>query len=174
MIIEKEIRRPIERPLVFLKGKLQLQDPTYFINKINEGVELENNNSYKTSVLGKMTSWNFFCQDKEFLKLYGEINDYVSDFFTHKYVLADAWGNRHENFDRTVPHDHIPSIWSGAIYFNKNPQKLIFPEINEELEPDVGAFVVFSSFLNHYTKTIFHEKPKYGISFNTRHLPISE
>jgi len=164
--IDKEIRKPLKQDAIFVAGKLNIEKPIYFINKINQGIALENNLNYQTNVIGKVTHWKFFLHDKEFVKLFVQINDYVSPFFNRKYLLDEAWGNRHDAFDKSEQHDHFPALWSGVIYFSKSPQKLYFPEIKQELTPDIGTFAVFSSFIKHGTKTMFLDKPKYGISFN--------
>lgn len=172
MIIDKEIRKPIEQEAVFVAGKLHVENPTYFINKINQGIDLENNLNYKTNVISKVTDWKFFLNDKEFMKLFVQINDYVSPYFKRKYLLDEAWGNRHDGFDMSRYHDHVPALWSGVIYFSTSPQKLLFPELKQEITPDIGKFAVFSSFIKHGTKTVFLDKPKYGISFNAGSIPV--
>jgi hypothetical protein len=170
VIIDKEIIKPIEQDAVFVSGKLHIENPVYFINKINQGIALENNLNYQTNVKAKVTHWRFFVEDKEFIKLFVQINDHVTSYFKRKYKLIEAWGNRHDAFDISPEHDHYPSVWSGVIYFSKSPQSLYFPEIKQELAPDIGSFAIFSSFLKHKTNTIYLDKPKFGISFNANHV----
>ena len=67
MDIQKEIKSKIERDYFFIEANLVL-DIKYFINKINEGINSENNLNYKTNVKGKQTSWEFFNKDPQFLK----------------------------------------------------------------------------------------------------------
>ena len=71
-------------------------------------------------------------------------------------------------------HTHEPSYLSGVLYLNDHYQKLYFPEINQEITPKPGRFVIFSSFLQHQTKRNIKHKSKYAISFNFRHVTVSE
>jgi ectoine hydroxylase-related dioxygenase (phytanoyl-CoA dioxygenase family) len=63
-------------------------------------------------------------------------------------------------------HDHFGCYVSGAIYLNSHDQLLEFPEINEKVKPEIGSFVIFTSFLKHGCKRNLTNKTKYGISFN--------
>lgn len=176
MKIEKEIKSKIERDYFFVEGSLENIDSDYFINKIEEGILLENNLSYKTNVMGKVTPWFYFSKDKNFIYLVNQLIDYVEikKITTAAYTLLEAWGIKETFADFTQQHSHTPNYLSGVIYLNDHPQKLYFPEINQEITPKPGRFAIFSSFLQHQTKRNIKHKSKYAISFNLRNITISE
>ena len=156
----------MQRPFTFFKGTLNL-NAKYFMSKIDEGISEKTSN--KTNVKSDMTSWTYFMNDVEFLKLLMPILDKIDLLKisqTTSYSLSNAWGIRQTFADYTVKHAHDPSFLSGVIYLNNNEQSLIFSEIGEEVTPQKGSFAVFSSFLKHSAKRNKTFKPKYGISFN--------
>ena len=61
--------------------------------------------------------------------------------------MDTAWGYKEDKNSYTILHDHVPSYLSGVIYLNRHKQKLLFPEINQAVNPEEGRFVIFSSFL---------------------------
>ncbi len=167
MILNKIIQSEIKQPYFFYKGKFDIINSKYFINKINEGCSAINNNSFKTNIVGEMTNYKYFNNDIEFLKLIWQVFDVVDkDINSNKYMLNESWGLKNSLSHYTKEHTHHGSYFSGVIYLNKHLQKLKFPEINEELEPDIGSFAFFSSFLKHGCKRNFTNKTKYALSFN--------
>ena len=66
------------------------------------------------------------------------------------------------------------SYLSGVLYLHDHSQKLYFPDIKQEITPTTGRFVLFSSFLNHYTKRNLEDKEKYAISFNFKSVSIGD
>ena len=78
MKIEKIIKSKILREYYFIKGNLPV-NTKYFIKKIEEGINLESNKNYKTNVIGQMTSWNFFNNDKKFIKIMLPIFDIIDN-----------------------------------------------------------------------------------------------
>tara|TARA_R100000963_G_C4602313_1_gene75580 strand:+ start:111 stop:641 length:531 start_codon:yes stop_codon:yes gene_type:complete len=176
MEIKKVIRSQIEQDYFFIKGNLNKLDSKYFTTKIDEGVKLNSNLNYKTNVKGKQTSFDFFCNDKNFEKTLYELIDYLDDngIATHRYRLVDAWGVKEGLGDFSKKHHHLPCYVSGIVYLNDHPQTLYFPEIGEEITPKRGEFVLFSSFLYHYNKRSNIDKYKYAISFNFEYLTIMQ
>lgn len=169
MKIDKEIQGNVQVPYIFFKGTLNL-NAKYFMSKIDDGIS--DQNSYKTNVRSDMTSWNYFMNDVEFLKIMMTVLDKVDSLKVAKtisYSLSNAWGIRQNFSDYTEPHAHNPCFLSGVIYLNNSDQHLIFPEINEKVVPKKGSFAVFSSFLKHSTKRNKTFKSKYAISFNLSH-----
>tara|TARA_R100000664_G_C2740429_1_gene129019 strand:- start:877 stop:1401 length:525 start_codon:yes stop_codon:yes gene_type:complete len=174
MKINKEIYGTMQMPFTFFKGTLDL-NAKYFISKIDDGIIKEN--SYKTNVRSDMTSWTYFLNDVEFLKLLMPILDKIDELkvsSTVSYYLANAWGLRQSFSDRTVTHAHEPSFLSGVIYLNNSDQHLIFPDINEKIIPKKGSFAIFSSFLKHKAPRNKTFKSKYGISFNLQHKVFND
>ena len=167
MIFDKIIRSEIKQPYFFYKGKFNNINSKYFINKIDEGCNAINNNSFKTNIIGEMTNYKYFNNDIEFLKLVWQIFDVVDqDINSKEYRLEEAWGLKNSLSHYTKDHTHHGCYFSGVIYLNKHSQKLKFPEINQEIEPDIGSFAFFSSFLKHSCQRNLTNKTKYGLSFN--------
>ena len=175
MKINKVIKSKIERSYFFVTGKFDDLDTSYFINRIEEGVEAKDNLNFKTNVVGKHTSFTYFCADKEFLKLVCQFIDYLdfNNVTESGYTLSDAWGVKEEFGCYSKEHNHRPSYMSGIIYLNDHESKLYFPEIKEELTPEPGRFALFSAFLNHRTKRNLG-KVRYCLPFNFRHIAIRE
>ena len=168
MIIDKEIVSKIPRDYAFITGIFNI-DAKYFKKRIDEGVKTSTLN-YKTNVQGKHTEWEFFNKDKEFHILLFQIIDHLEALKINfqPFFLHSSWGIIEGLGEHTQKHHHEPEYLSGALYLNAHPQKLYFPDIQQEITPEIGRFAVFSSFLAHYTKRNLIEKEKYGISFNFR------
>ena len=173
MEIEKEIISQIERDYLFITGKFNL-DYKYFIDKIDSNISSKDNLNYKTNVIGKQTPWNLFNNDEKFKYVLYDIFDYLYGLKNTKgYYLNASWGLREDQGDYTRIHDHLPSFLSGIIYLNKHSQKLYLPEIDQEINPDCGKLVLFSSFLKHYTKRNNINNGKYAIAFNLNYTTVS-
>jgi hypothetical protein len=166
MIIDKEIISKTYSDYLFISGIIDI-NAKYFKKRIDEGVHNSDLN-YQTNVLGKQTHWKFFNSDKTFLASLLQLIDYVEelDLKLEKFYLADSWGLIEEFGNYTRKHIHGPSYLSGILYLNDHYQKLYFPEIKQEIVPQEGRFVLFSSFLTHYTKRNLKNLKKYAISFN--------
>tara|TARA_B100001939_G_C16611612_1_gene475355 strand:- start:45 stop:578 length:534 start_codon:yes stop_codon:yes gene_type:complete len=165
--IEKAIKSKVKRDYFFTQGCLDI-DYKYFIKEIDKGVNYNNNASYKTHVRGSMTSPNYFLKNIEFIKTIQPLLDYIDDTFKNApaYNLNSAWGYKEGFAEYTREHNHGDCWLSGVIYLNKHTQKLIFPEIKQEVTPEVGKFILFSPYLLHKTKRNITEKIKYGLAFN--------
>ena len=167
MIIEKEIWTKMPRDILYLVGKINL-DFKHLIKRIEQGIKISPNN-YKTNVQGKMTDWEYFNKDSEFLKFIYLINDKLDEIpFIKTYELWQSWGLREDMGDRTMEHDHEPAYLSGVIYVNDHGQILEFPELKRFVKPEKGKFVLFSSCLKHKAARSFFIDPKYAISFNIK------
>tara|TARA_R100001086_G_C11738429_1_gene231758 strand:+ start:92 stop:589 length:498 start_codon:yes stop_codon:yes gene_type:complete len=163
MKVEKYIKAKTEIDYFFVKGNLNI-DAEHYIKKIEEASSFD----HKSNIVGLMTDWKYFLNDKNFFK---EIIIPVLDLleeenFNRKYLLCDAWGFRHNFSEYTKQHDHFPSFLSGAVMLNEHPQSLIFPKLNEQLDSKPGNFCIFSSFIKHQSKRNYIDKPRYGLSFN--------
>ena len=169
MIIEKEIVSRILTDYIFITGVLDI-DSRYFKKRIEEGVQNSNIN-YKTNVVGRHTEWKFFNKDEQFNVLLLQMIDHLEGLSTPTagFQLAEAWGLIEKFGDYTKRHNHSSAYLSGVIYLNDHHQKLYFPTIKQEIIPKKGRFVIFSSFLTHYTKRNLKHKTKYAISFNFLH-----
>ena len=174
IIVDKEIISKIPRTYIFTTGILDI-DSKYLKKRIDEGIQTSSLN-YATNVYGKHTEWNFFNKEKKFEVLLLQIIDHLEDLEVplDKFYLHEAWGIIEKFGDYTKPHDHGAFYLSGVLYLNDHYQKLYFPEINQEITPQKGRFVIFSSFLMHYTKRNIRHKDKYAISFNFKGALIGD
>ena len=166
MEIQKEILSQIKRDYFFIVGTINI-DANYFINKIEEGIKSSPLN-FKTNVVGHMTEWNFFRGDKKFIEMMFKFLDYLDNnkIVKEVFFLNDAWGIKESLGEYTKEHAHLPNYLSGSIYLNNHSQKLYFPDIKKEVKPKEGTFVLFSSFLKHYTNRNTTNKSKYALAFN--------
>ena len=168
MKVEKLIKANMLREYYFIKGNLSI-DTKYFIKKIEEGINLNTNRNYTTNVVGNMTAFNFFLNDKKFIKMMMPIFDLIDSNPSEEvnsWRLSEAWGFKEKFSDYTRTHAHLPSFLSGAIHLSNHSQSLYFPKIQETLESKSGNFAVFSSFLQHNNKRNTTDKERYGLSFN--------
>tara|TARA_R110000824_G_C14929033_1_gene648523 strand:+ start:61 stop:597 length:537 start_codon:yes stop_codon:yes gene_type:complete len=174
MKIQQEILSKIERDYFFIVGTIDI-DANYFINKIEEGIKYSPLN-FKTNVVGQMTEWKFFRGDKKFIDTIFKFLDYLDNNKITKeaYFLKEAWGIKESFGGYTKEHNHFPSYLSGSIYLNNHSQKLYFPDIKKEVEPKKGTFVLFSSFLKHYTNRNNTNKSKYALAFNFDYTTIDD
>ena len=138
MEIQKEIRSKIERDYFFIEGILDL-DVEYFINKIEEGIK-DSSLNHKTNVNGKMTSWSYFLEDKNFFSVLLKIIDCIEELklVSHKFRIRDAWGLKEGFGEHTQQHDHLPALISGIIYLRIVHFSKIFP-----------LYTFFSYFVNY-------------------------
>ena len=166
MKINKEIVSTIPRDYVFITGTFAIDAP-YFKKRIEEGVKVSSLN-YKTNVHGQQTDWKFFNKDEKLALFLLQVIDYIDNLNLplQAFYLHDCWGLIERFGDYTKKHKHGGSIFSGVLYLNNHSQKLYFPEIKEEVTPTPGGFVIFTSFLTHYTQRNITHKEKYAISFN--------
>jgi hypothetical protein len=166
VIIEKEIVSRILRDYIFITGIVDI-DSRYFKKRIEEGVQKSNLN-YKTNVIGKHTEWKFFSYDEQFTALLLPMIDHLEDLDValERFYLEEAWGLIEKFGDYTQKHHHGSAYLSGVLYLHDHSQKLYFPTIKQEITPKKGRFVIFSSFLIHYTKRNLKHKKKYALSFN--------
>ena len=168
MKVNKFIKSKIPRNYFFVKGKLDI-NCKYFIKEIEKGIKREDHRNFQTNLMSEMTSFKYFIFDKKFHEMLLPISDMIDkNNFNDSlpWQIADAWGYKHTFGHHTKRHHHIPSAISGAVMLNKHPQKLYFPDINEELESKPGNFVLFSPFLIHFTYRTKFKTPRYGLSFN--------
>ena len=174
MIIDKEIVSKTYRQYFFISGVVDI-DEKYFKKRIDEGVKNSSLN-YNTNVIGKHTAWQFFNKDENFGIFLFQMIDYLEglDLELPKFYLHEAWGLIETFGGHTKKHGHAPYYLSGVLYLNDHHQKLFFPEINQEITPKKGRFVVFSSFLKHYTERNTQHKAKYAISFNCRNAVVPD
>ena len=174
MIIDKEIVSKIARDYIFVSGISDL-DTKYFKKRIDEGIQSSTLN-YKTNVYGKHTEWTFFNNDNQFLVLLFQMIDHLEGLSVklNKFVLKNSWGIIEGMGEHTKRHHHEPYYLSGVLYLNNHSQKLYFPDLQQEVTPQMGRFVVFSSFLEHYTKRNLQHEEKYAISFNFESAQINK
>ena len=168
MLLNKIIKSKLEVPYIYLSGTIENINTNYFIEKMEKGFKQENNKNFLTNVKGLMTSWDFFNNDLELLKLLWPFFDLIEKEILNlpKFILQESWGIRNDLGSYTKSHDHLRSIFSGVIYLNDHNQLLNFPDINQTLKPSMGSFAIFSGFLKHNCIRSLDTRPKYALSFN--------
>ena len=150
---------------LFVKGKIDV-DSDYFIKKIDQGVDSDNNRNYRTNVVAGMTDWKYFLGDEKFYETIIPIINILDNKESRSLDIKEAWGVRHRKFDRTKPHDHAPAYLSFVLYLNDHDQPLKFQDIDETVDSSKGSFAIFSSNLTHYCERNISGKPKYLLSWN--------
>jgi hypothetical protein len=166
MIVQKFFNKKVEKEYFFIQGKIDI-NADYFINKIKSCWGTEQEKKYFTNVKGRMTSWDYFNEDKEFHKALSQLIYYIdSQIKLFPYKLAESWGLELRKNQYTAFHTHSGRYWSGVIYLNSSQQELSFPEIKQKIKPEPGVFGIFSSFLEHGCDFNEEDISKYAISFN--------
>ena len=115
MKINKRIKGKAKIDYILIHGVMDI-DNQYFINKINDGIQQNNNENFKTNVHGYMTSWDYFLKDNNFLKTIFPLFDYLDELKLKEYSLVSAWGLKESFSHYTMEHDHRPHYLSGIIY----------------------------------------------------------
>ena len=117
-----------------------------------------------TNVKSKMTSWTMMKEPgfKNLIKPMVEFSKFVMKDkcrVNENFGIVSMWGMCYEDGGYSLPHDHIPSLVSSVYYINppKDGPELVFPEMNESLQPEDGMLVVFPSW-------VVHEVPKKSFS----------
>jgi len=164
--MQKEIKTFIEQPVFLFVEKIKI-DSKYFKHRIDEGIAHESNKNYQSNVQSKMTAWNFFCDDEVFIKQVFRPARNIIETRTRegKFKLHNAWGIKQSNDEKTISHDHRPSLASGVVYLDDCDQELRFDQIDQVIKPQKGLLVLFSGILNHYTNRN-KSNDKYALSFN--------
>ena len=166
MHIIKTLKDKVKVDYLLIEGTMNL-DSSYFIKEIDKGIQENNNENFKTNVKGYMTSWKYFVQNINFIKVLLPLFDYLDSLENIKKCSLDsAWGIKEGFGNYTASHDHAPNYLSGIIYLNDHTQTLLFPEIQKEFQPKQNFFILFSSFLIHKTIRNTANMDKYAISFN--------
>ena len=68
MKVEQLIKSTMERPCIFVTGKMDVPID-YFIQEIEKGIVADNAENYVTNLISPMTNYHYFNEDKEFYKL---------------------------------------------------------------------------------------------------------
>lgn len=166
--INKYIEKNISLPIFFAECSLDVTDTKdYFISKIEEGINSEQNNNYKTNVKGKMTAWDFFVRDKNFHSILDNGIEQIDKFIKLKRSnLVEAWGIKIKKGNETIFHNHSDCMYSGILYLNDTELPIHFPQLDIEIVPKTGTFLLFSGILDHGTNANKSEQAKYAIPFN--------
>ena len=106
MKIKRIIEDKVKVDYVLIDGFLNINS-NYFIKEINKGVGEKNNNNFNTNVIGHMTSYEYFNNNKNFLKSILPLFDCLDSLDNIKpYNLSSAWGIR-EDFSHFTKSHHI-------------------------------------------------------------------
>lgn len=128
-------------------------------------------NSYETNVKAKMSTWQIFNETDLFDPILNDIMCCVRDSRWHhegwdgimNMKIQDCWISIYEKGDKTIPHDHDPSFLSFVYYLSVDDEssgKLVFDELNYEIQPSNNLLVMFPSSVKHSVKTILNDQEK--------------
>ena len=98
MKLKKITKDKVKVDYLLIEGFLDI-DSKYLVQKINKGVKENNNNNFNTNVKGYMTSYEYFNNDKDFLKSiyplfdYFDQDDLYSAFLTKDKIIRDRLKN---------------------------------------------------------------------------------
>lgn len=140
-----------------------LKNISYLKEKINSS---SFENSYKTNVKGKMTSWKNFVDDIIFINILNNATKNFNFFNLNKSYLAEAWGNLLKKNEEVKAHSHKDSEICGILYLTDNGPGTHFPEMNMVISEKIGKIVLFSSELIHFVPKITKNINRYTIAFN--------
>jgi hypothetical protein len=140
------------------------------IKEIDKGVGKLN---YETNVKAQMTTFEYFMNNKYFLKFIKDISPEFENYITNKLQIAlklkNAWGikmNGKQDHVIEHNHDHSTNSISGILYLTGHGPGTHFPELNHSVKENTGKFVLFNSFLMHSVQKSHLKKNRYTISFN--------
>tara|TARA_Y100001973_G_C5088086_1_gene275967 strand:- start:224 stop:739 length:516 start_codon:yes stop_codon:yes gene_type:complete len=161
-----KIQSKVRVDYLFISGYLDI-NTEYFIKQIEKGIKENNNENFKSNIAGFMTSYKYFLQNINFLKIIYPLFDYIDSLENiKKYNLDSAWGIKQDFSNYAKEHDHNPNYLSGIIYLNNHNQTISFPELSKKYTPSINSFFIFSSFLKHKTIRNTFDESKYALSFN--------
>lgn len=168
MQINKHIERTIEQKVFLFEMNFDISKyKDKFIEDIEKGIQDNSNYNYKTNVKGKMTNWQYFTKNNEFINIVQlGANQIKECLFLKDSVLVSAWGIKIDKGDKTIYHSHNEATYSGILYLNDCDNLLDFPELRIKIKPREGTFLFFSSSLQHGTEINKSDISKYAIPFN--------
>lgn len=162
-----KIKKEIIQKTLFIETHLEA-DYQYFINNINIGIK-DSPQNFTTNVIGFMTPWNYFKENKKFLEqiaipTFNLLDD--DEELTIRWQLGNCWGIKQCKSNYTRIHNHIQSAYSCVFYLNDNDNNLIFPQLDREVTPKKGKLIIFNGFLNHRTRRMIEDTERFSIAFN--------
>lgn len=171
-MIQKQIEKSIDVPIFFYELILDIsQEKDYLISEIEKGINENSNLNYVTNVVGKMTAFNYFKDNKTFIEVLDRgMTEVEKNINLAHCFLEEAWGIKVSQKDYTKEHSHGNSTYSGVLYLNNVNIPILFPQLKLEIFPQKGTFLLFSSCLKHKTKKNISSISKYAIAFNFKEV----
>jgi hypothetical protein len=140
------------------------------INSLKKDIDLnlnQTNMNYKTNVKGKMTDFNAFNSNVNFLKFCNLIEQDIKKVITTNSKLVNSWGTILEDSDYTKEHMHVDTTsFSGILYLTKEGPGTFFKELNLTIDESIGKYVLFHPLLKHEVKPYTYINKRYTIAFN--------
>jgi hypothetical protein len=125
--------------------------------------------SHRTYVRGEMTNWESFLYDKDFSVFFTEImNQYKhiiapNSIFGNELKVIEVWGTILKKGDHIALHQH--NTLHGILYLTEGTP-LIFPELEIEIKPKPGDWIISDPFLFHGTEIVETNDERINIVFN--------
>jgi len=105
-----------------------------------------------SNVKATMTSWYLHEQD-DCVKGLTNLVMIECDKMSGKFELhnSECWGNVQRWSEEVVEHTHWPFLWSWCYYskVDKTSPPLVFPEVKQVFEPEIGDLIIFPSNIKH-------------------------
>jgi len=166
-MIVRHYKIPITYPITFYQIKIEEEfNSSYLVDQIEKNINQEL--SFQTNVKGSMTDWRFFLRDKYFTNLLKTFLEKNKIEFNQPLALEDAWGIKIEPEQKTIIHNHLECLAAGILYLNDCDNKIVFPQINTEINIEKNTLLIFSGILDHFTTPVSGKNTKYAIAFNLK------
>lgn len=135
----------------------------YFKNLIDKNIGTYD---YQTNVVGKMTSFKSFVEDKELHKLLNEASEFLKISHFQPTYLDEAWGNILGKGEKVKYHTHWTMVYCGILYLTEGGPGTHFPQFDYTVEEKVGKMVFFSGEAYHGVKETNKNQKRYTLAFN--------
>jgi hypothetical protein len=140
------------------------------LNRLKKDIDIyinEKNINYKTNVRGKMTDFNAFNYNKNFLNFCDLIQHNIKKIITIDSKLINSWGTILNGCDYTQAHTHTDTTsFSGILYLTEEGPGTYFEELNLTIKETIGKYVLFHPLLKHEVKPYVYTNKRYTIAFN--------
>ena len=167
MLIQRHFNYTIPKDMVFIEGFLNNIDSRYFISKIEEGINQENNENYKTNVKGKFTGFDSLVYEPETLEFMRYIEPSISNIYNRIAYVKECWGNIYNNDDHALLHHHQDcSGFSGILYLTEGGPGTYFSDFDITINEEYGKVVLFDPLLLHQVKSSNLKNSRITMGFN--------
>jgi hypothetical protein len=152
------------RDVFIIEHQLKNLEPIEILKKAID--DSDGSFSYKTSVKGKMTDFNYFVNNETFINIIKECEIFFLALNFKKLYLKEAWGNILEQGQIVNEHDHNPAELSGILYLTEGGPGTYFSDAQKTVEEKIGKIVFFDSRMKHSVPSNNYPLKRYTLAFN--------